>query len=100
MIGAVPLLPHKPLWHRQEKIHLSPCVSLLLPCYRTLPADDVRHKNMLLLSRLHYEKSSRLMLQLERPSEFLRVQMERVALSEFQAQSMWTTLWLLVLHVV
>ena len=65
--------------------------SLLLLCYRALPADDARHKNMLLLSRLHYEKSSRLMLQLERPSEFLRVQMERVALSEFQAQSTWTT---------
>jgi hypothetical protein len=46
---------------------------------------------MLMLSRLHYEKSSRLMLQLERPLEFLRVQMERVALSEFQAQSMCTT---------
>jgi hypothetical protein len=59
-------------------------------CYRTLPADDTRHKNVLLLSRLHYEKSSRLMLHLERPLEFLRVQMERVALSEFQAQSMCT----------
>jgi hypothetical protein len=44
---------------------------------------------MLLLSRLHYEKASSLMLQLEHPLEFLRVQLERVALSEFQAQSMW-----------
>jgi len=61
--------------------------SLYHKSYRTLPADDARHKNVLLLSRLHYEKSSRLMLQLERPLEFLRVQMERVALSEFQAQN-------------
>ena len=86
MSRTVPLLPHG-----QWPVQLSPCTSLLLLCYRTLPADDTRHKNVLLLSRLHYEKSSRLMLQLERPLEFLRVQMERVALSEFQAQSMWTT---------
>lgn len=60
---------------------------LLLICCRTLPADDARRKNMLLLSRLHYEKSSCLLLQLEHPLEFLRVQLERVALSEFQAQN-------------
>lgn len=60
-------------------------------CFRTLTADDARRKNMLLLSRLHYEKSSRLMLQLEHPLDFLRIQLERVALSEFQAQSMLVT---------
>jgi hypothetical protein len=31
------------------------------------------------------------MLQLEHPLDFLRIQLERVALSEFQAQSMWIT---------
>jgi hypothetical protein len=67
------------------------CLIIAAVFYRTLPGDDARHKNVLLLSRLHYEKSSRLMLQLERPLEFLRVQMERVALSEFQAQSTWAT---------
>jgi hypothetical protein len=75
-----------------KKIGVFPkCPYLLLICCRTLPADDARRKNMLLLSRLHYEKASCLMLQLEHPLEFLRVQLERVALSEFQAQSMWIT---------
>lgn len=78
---------HQPIYQfRAATIHHR-LASLYHKSYRTLPADDARHKNMLMLSRLHYEKSSRLMLQLERPLEFLRVQMERVALSEFQAQN-------------
>lgn len=79
--------PHQPIYQfRAATIHHR-LASLYHKSYRTLPADDARRKNMLLLSRLHYEKASSLMLQLEHPLEFLRVQLERVALSEFQAQN-------------
>ncbi|XP_069671466.1 erythroid differentiation-related factor 1 [Periplaneta americana] len=61
--------------------------SLYHNSYRSLSPDDARRRNLLMLSRLHYDKASRLLLQLEAPLHFLRVQLERVALAEFQAQS-------------
>lgn len=60
--------------------------SLYHKCLRSLSADDAKRRNVLQLSRMHYEKASGLLLQLEHPSDFLRVQLERVALCEFLAE--------------
>ncbi|KDR07629.1 Erythroid differentiation-related factor 1 [Zootermopsis nevadensis] len=70
--------PRQPVYQfRAATIHHR-LASLYHKSYRTLTADDARRKNVLLLSRLHYEKSSHLMLQLEHPLDFLRIQLERV----------------------
>ena len=79
--------PKQPVYQfRAASIHHR-LASLYHKSYRSLSSDEPRRKNTLVLSRLHYEKASRLLLQLEHCSEFLRVQMERVALAEYQAQS-------------
>ncbi|KAJ9579565.1 hypothetical protein L9F63_004750 [Diploptera punctata] len=79
--------PRQPIYQfRAASIHHR-LGSLYHKSYRTLSSDETRRKNMLMLARLHYEKSVCLLQQLEHPSEFLRVQMERVALAEYQAQS-------------
>lgn len=62
--------------------------SLYHKSFRSSADDDgSRRKKILQLCKLHYEKSSKLLLALEHPAEFLRVQLERVALLEFQAES-------------
>lgn len=53
---------------------------------RTLTEDEAKRKKLYQLCKLHYEKSTKLFLQLENSSEYLRVQLERVALAEFQAE--------------
>ena len=50
-------------------------------------ADNPRRKNSLQLSKLYYEKAAKLLLALEQTTEYLTVQLERVALAEFQAES-------------
>lgn len=50
-------------------------------------ADTTKRKANLQLSKLYYEKSSKLLLALEQTVEYLTVQMERVALAEYQAKS-------------
>ncbi|XP_046431466.1 erythroid differentiation-related factor 1 isoform X1 [Neodiprion fabricii] len=56
--------------------------------YREMDADvDAnKRKTTLQLCKLYYEKAAKLLLSLEQTTEFLTVQMERVALVEFQAQ--------------
>lgn len=61
--------------------------SLYHKSYRTSTEEESRRKKIVQLSKLHYEKSAKLLLLLEHPAEFLRVQLERVALLEFQAES-------------
>nr|CAD7585938.1 unnamed protein product [Timema genevievae] len=67
---------------RAAKIHH--CLgSLYHKTFRVLDLDDSRRKNVLQLTRLHYDKSSLLLARLEETQEFLTVQLERVALQEF-----------------
>lgn len=63
--------------------------SLYHKIYRELDpeTDSAKRKNYLQLSKNYYEKAAKLLLALEQTNEFLTVQMERVALSEFQASS-------------
>lgn len=57
-------------------------------CYfRTKALDDSKRKNVLHLVNLHYDKSATMMKVLEYPLEYLRLQIERVALQEFIAES-------------
>ncbi|KAF7410218.1 hypothetical protein HZH68_004599 [Vespula germanica] len=53
-------------------------------------SDNVKRKNSLQLCKLYYDKAAKLLLALEQTTEFLRVQMERVALAEHQARSATT----------
>ncbi|KZC11110.1 Erythroid differentiation-related factor 1 [Dufourea novaeangliae] len=48
--------------------------------------DNTRRKTSLQLCKLYYEKAARLLLALEQTTEFLTVQMERVALADHQAR--------------
>ncbi|OXU32038.1 hypothetical protein TSAR_004336 [Trichomalopsis sarcophagae] len=50
-------------------------------------ADNSKRKNTLQLTKRYYEKSAKIFLALEQTIEFLRVQMERVALAEGQAEA-------------
>ncbi|XP_011298230.1 erythroid differentiation-related factor 1 isoform X1 [Fopius arisanus] len=62
--------------------------SLYHRIYRRLEADSdsLKRKTTLQLTKIHYEKAGKLFLLLEQPVEFLTVQLERVALAEYQAQ--------------
>lgn len=51
-------------------------------------ADNTKKRNSLQLSKLYYDKAAKLLLSLEQSTEYLTVQMERVALTEHQARSM------------
>nr|CAD7198734.1 unnamed protein product [Timema douglasi] len=63
---------------RAAKIHH--CLgSLYHKTFRALDLDDSRRKNVLQLTRLHYDKSSLLLARLKETLEFLTVQLERCA---------------------
>lgn len=64
--------------------------SLYHHVYRDLEpdADNAKRKTSLQLCKLYYDKAANLLLSLEQTSEFLTLQMERVALAEYQARSM------------
>lgn len=50
--------------------------------------DNARKKTNLQLCKLYYDKAAKLLLSLELTSEFLALQIERIALAENQASSM------------
>ncbi|GAB1869397.1 Erythroid differentiation-related factor 1 [Camponotus japonicus] len=50
-------------------------------------ADNNKKRTTLQLSKLYYEKAAKLQLSLEQTTEYLTVQMERVALAEYQARN-------------
>lgn len=50
-------------------------------------ADNTKKRNSLQLSKLYYDKAAKLLLSLEQSTEYLTVQMERVALTEHQARN-------------
>ncbi|XP_063231536.1 erythroid differentiation-related factor 1 isoform X2 [Bacillus rossius redtenbacheri] len=79
--------PTQPVYQFREATVHARLASLYHKSFRSVDADDPKRKNLVQLSKLHYEKAARLMSHLEQVPEFLRVQMERVALAEFQAES-------------
>lgn len=54
---------------------------------RTSPADDAKKRTILQLCRLNYERAAKLLESLKEVKDFLQVQLERIALNEFQAES-------------
>ena len=48
--------------------------------------DENRRKTLLQILKIHYEKSTKLFENLNEPHEFLKIQMERIALQEFQCE--------------
>ncbi|XP_066598751.1 erythroid differentiation-related factor 1 [Prorops nasuta] len=66
--------------------------SLYHRVYRELEpdVDNTKRKTSLQLCKLYYKKAAKLLLALEQSTEFLTVQMERVALSEHQARTATT----------
>lgn len=63
--------------------------SLYHRVYREIESDtDIsKKKTSLQLCKLYYDKAAKLLLSLEQSTEYLTVQMERVALAEYQARS-------------
>lgn len=55
--------------------------------YRGIKSDDSKKKRRLQLCELHYDKAATLFLSLEHSSQYLTVQMGRVALAEHRACS-------------
>ncbi|XP_036151294.1 erythroid differentiation-related factor 1 isoform X2 [Monomorium pharaonis] len=53
-------------------------------------ADSSKKKTSLQLCKLYYDKAAKLLLSLEQSTEYLTVQMERVALAEYQARNSTT----------
>jgi len=60
--------------------------SLYQQMYRTKQMDESKRKKVLHLVNYHYDKSELLMKKLEHPLEYLRLQIERVALQELIAE--------------
>uniref|UniRef100_A0A182NQJ1 Erythroid differentiation-related factor 1 n=1 Tax=Anopheles dirus TaxID=7168 RepID=A0A182NQJ1_9DIPT len=54
-------------------------------------ADEHRRKTSLQLTKLHYEKAANIFESLSEPQEFLRIQMERIALQEYQCEQSVTS---------
>ncbi|XP_049276503.1 erythroid differentiation-related factor 1 [Anopheles funestus] len=53
--------------------------------------DEHRRKTCLRLTKLHYEKASSIFENLSEPQEFLQIQMERIALQEYQCEQAMTS---------
>uniref|UniRef100_A0AAG5CYV1 Erythroid differentiation-related factor 1 n=1 Tax=Anopheles atroparvus TaxID=41427 RepID=A0AAG5CYV1_ANOAO len=53
--------------------------------------DEHRRKTILQLTKLHYEKAAKTFESLAEPQEFLQIQMERIALQEYQCEQAQTT---------
>lgn len=80
--------PKQPVYQFRAAIIHHRLGSLYHRIYRRLEADSEgkNRKTTLQLSKIHYEKAAKLFLSLEQPVEFLTVQLERVALAEYQAE--------------
>lgn len=80
--------PRQPVYQFRAANVQHRLASLYHRVYRNSDVQDpTKRKANLQLSKLYYEKSSKLLLTLEQTVEFLTVQMERVALAEYQATS-------------
>ncbi|KAL0269089.1 UNVERIFIED_CONTAM: hypothetical protein PYX00_006926 [Menopon gallinae] len=78
--------PRQPVYQFRSAMIHHRLASLYHKSYRTNCEEESRRKKIIQLCKLHYEKSANLLLFLEHPAEYLRVQLERVALSEFQVE--------------
>ncbi|XP_012254661.2 erythroid differentiation-related factor 1 [Athalia rosae] len=80
--------PRQPVYQFRAANIQHRLASLYHRVYREMEADvdTNKRKTTLQLCKLYYEKAAKLLLSLEQATEFLTVQMERVALAEFQAQ--------------
>ncbi|KAG7190566.1 hypothetical protein KM043_006659 [Ampulex compressa] len=81
--------PRQPVYQFRAAVIHHRRASLYHSIYREIApdADNVKRKNSLELSKLYYEKAAKLFLLLEESTEFLTVQMERVALTEHEAHT-------------
>lgn len=70
--------------------------------YREFESDveSTKKRTSLQLSKLYYDKAAKLLLSLEQSTEYLTVQMERVALAEHQARSMFSSLKVIIFPVI
>lgn len=84
--------PRQPIYQFRAATIQHRLASLYHRVYREFEpdTDNVKRKTSLQLCKLYYEKAAKLLLALEQITEFLTVQMERVALTEHQARCMFT----------
>ncbi|XP_043265831.1 erythroid differentiation-related factor 1 [Colletes gigas] len=80
--------PRQPVYQFRAAIIQHRLASLYHRIYRECEPDmdNIKRKTSLQLCKLYYEKAAKLLLALEQITEFLTVQMERVALAEHQAR--------------
>jgi len=81
--------PRQPVYQFRAATIQHRLASLYHRVYREIEsdADSSKKKTSLQLCKLYYDKAAKLLLSLEQSTEYLTVQMERVALSEYQARS-------------
>ncbi|XP_031843039.1 erythroid differentiation-related factor 1 isoform X2 [Nomia melanderi] len=80
--------PRQPVYQFRAATIQHRLASLYHRVYREFEpdTDNAKRKTSLQLCKLYYEKAAKLLLALEQITEFLTVQMERVALAEHQAR--------------
>ncbi|XP_076295316.1 erythroid differentiation-related factor 1 [Lasioglossum baleicum] len=80
--------PRQPVYQFRAATIQHRLASLYHRVYREFEpdADNMKRKTSLQLCKLYYEKAAKLLLAFEQTTEFLTVQMERVALAEHQAR--------------
>lgn len=79
----------QPIYQFRAAIIQHRLASLYHRVYREIESDmdNSKKKTSLQLCKLYYDKAAKLLLSLEQSTEYLTVQMERVALAEYQARS-------------
>jgi len=82
--------PRQPVYQFRAATIQHRLASLYHRVYRETESDvdNSKKKTSLQLCKLYYDKAAKLLLSLEQSMEYLTVQMERVALAEYQACSM------------
>jgi len=81
--------PRQPVYQFRAATIQHRLASLYHRVYREMEsdADNSKKKTSLQLCKLYYDKAAKLLLSLEQSTEYLTIQMERVALAEYQARS-------------
>jgi hypothetical protein len=81
--------PRQPVYQFRAAIIQHRLASLYHRVYREFKSDvdNSKKKMSLQLCKLYYDKATKLLLSLEQSTEYLTVQMERIALAEYQAHS-------------
>lgn len=80
--------PRQPVYQFRAAIIQHRLASFYHNMYRKFDSDvdNNKKRTTLQLSKLYYEKAAKLQLSLEQTTEYLTIQMERVALAEYQAR--------------